>query len=86
MTVNIEVPDYSQENGVESRWEGNFLLETAYVEGSFIIKGNKEGLISLGIQLLTLAQDDVPLHAHLHYDDLNSLEEESVEFIIEKAY
>lgn len=51
-----------------------------------MIKGNKAGLVSLAVQLLALAQEDAPLHTHLHYDDLNSLEEKSVEFIIEKAY
>ena len=36
-------------------------------------------------QLLQLAQNEVPKGYHLHYDEYNSLEDGSVEFIIEKA-
>ena len=34
--------------------------------------------------LLTLAQDEIEEGAHIHLDEYNSLEEDSVELIIEK--
>lgn len=34
--------------------------------------------------LLTLAQDSVPSGTHIHFDDLNSLEDGSIGLIIEK--
>ena len=46
---------------------------------------NKAGLISLANHLLTLAQDEVEDGAHIHLDEHNSLEKDSVDFIIEKA-
>ena len=47
-------------------------------------KGEKSGLISLARHLLTLAQDSVPKHSHIHLDEYNSLEEGSAELINQK--
>ena len=41
-------------------------------------------MISLSRHLLTLAQDSVPSGTHIHFDDLNSLEDGSIGLIIEK--
>jgi hypothetical protein len=41
-------------------------------------------LISLAIHLLTLAQENVPVGSHCHFDEHNSLEHGSKELIIEK--
>ena len=45
------------------------------------IRANKSGLISLARHLLTLVQDSVPKHSHIHLDEYNSLEEGSAELI-----
>ena len=49
-----------------------------------MLKANKEGLESLAKQLLQLSQNERPKGYHLHYDEYYSLEDGSVEFIIEK--
>ena len=47
-----------------------------------VISANREGLISLAGQLTALAEGEPG--DHIHYDDYNSLEEGSVELIIER--
>lgn len=81
----IEIPPYSKEDGLTISWSGNFIIETSYSDKTIQIRANKAGLESLAIQLLTLAQDNVDAGAHIHYDDSNSLEDGSVELIIERA-
>ena len=46
------------------------------------ISANREGLLSLQQQLAALAE--APPGSHIHYDEHNSLEEKSLELIIEK--
>ena len=52
--------------------------------GEFVLSANKDGLISLAIQLLTLAQDKFPSGHHFHYDSYGCLEDNSVAMIIMK--
>ena len=85
MNVTLKLPDYSPETGVPVQWEGNFDVSTSGTADCFIIKANKDGLISLAIQLLTLAQDNVPIGCHIHYDQFNSLEDDSIDLIVQKA-
>ena len=54
-------------------------------DNEILISANKAGLVSLANHLLALAQDDVKIGTHIHFDDLNSLEENSVGLIIEKV-
>lgn len=61
-----------------------FEIKVGVNDGEVIISANKAGLISLAKQMLSLAQDAVPVGYHMHYDEYNSLEEGSVELIIEK--
>ena len=84
MEIKLEIPQYSSDTGFKSEWEYGFEIETRIGEGEFVITANKSGLISLAKQLLTLAQDEVPLGYHLHFDEYNSLEEKSFELIIQK--
>ncbi|MCR8843740.1 hypothetical protein NQ117_08575 [Paenibacillus sp. SC116] len=84
MEMNIQIPKYSKDNGFEFVWENNFTILAEKNEDSIVIKANKEGLLSLATQLLTLAQNEVPVDTHLHYDDFNSLEDGSCEIIIQK--
>ncbi|MDQ0640979.1 hypothetical protein QF042_004544 [Pedobacter sp. W3I1] len=84
MEIIVEIPEYTGE-GLRSEWEYGFEIETKINDGEFLISANKAGLISLAKQLLTLAQDSVPSNYHLHFDEYNSLEEGSVELIIQKV-
>lgn len=64
-------------------WVDGFTIEVK-VEGgaTVVISANKEGLISLAQQLTALAYESSG--SHIHYDAYNSLEEGSVEMIVEK--
>jgi hypothetical protein len=79
--IEIEFPDYSKKNGLRYGWEDGFIISTALEHNAFMINANKAGLISLAKQMLVLAfgPDN---GAHYHYDDLNSLEDDSIELII----
>jgi hypothetical protein len=84
MEIKIEIPNYSESNGIKNNWENGFEIEVKSIDGVIKIKANKEGLKSLANHLLNLAQDEVPIGYHLHLDENNSLKEGSSELIIEK--
>jgi hypothetical protein len=83
--VEVEIPEYRPEKGVHLSWEYGFTIQVRVDEDTVVIRANKPGLISLARQLLTLAQDEVPIGQHTHYDESNSLEDGSCELIIEKV-
>lgn len=85
MEIKIEIPDYTESNGIKYNWENGFKIEVKSIDGGIKIIANKEGLKSLANHLLNLAQDEVPIGYHLHFDENNSLEDESLELIIEKS-
>lgn len=82
--IEIEIPKYNSDNGIEYKWESGFHIETQIEDGIIKIIANKAGLLSLANHLLNLAQDTVPSDHHLHFDEYNSLEDGSAELIIEK--
>ena len=84
MIIEINVPNYRKEEGIKYVWDDNFVIESSIDANVITIKANEAGLRSLARQLLTLAQPDIPSGHHMHYDDLNSLEDGSYELIIEK--
>jgi hypothetical protein len=84
MEISITVPDYNPENGIQFKWEDGFGIEVKTDGETTTIKANKEGLRSLANHLLNLAQENVPAGYHMHFDELNSLEEGSTELIIER--
>ena len=63
-------------------WVDGFSIKVKVESGNVVISANKEGLLSLASQLMTLA--DEVAGSHCHYDEYNSLEEGSCELIIEK--
>ena len=83
--ITIEVPVYSPNEGFKYNWTKGFDIRTNIEGGQIKIVMNKEGLASLANHLLNLAQDGVPSGCHLHLDEHNSLEEGSIDLIIEKA-
>lgn len=84
MTVEIEISEYNSKTGFKYKWENGFKIITELDNHEFVIKANKEGLLSLALNLLALSQSEVPINYHLHLDDLNSLEVGSYPLIIEK--
>lgn len=65
-------------------WEENFSINCSINNTSIIIEANKEGLISLARHLLELAQENVPEFEHIHLDQYNSLDDNSLELIVVK--
>ena len=68
--MNIEWIDGTK---ITVRAEGNEVL----------ISANIQGLLSLAKQLVALAKEEAG--SHIHYDEYNSLEDGSVNLIIEKT-
>lgn len=68
---------------MDMQWEDGFAIRTAIERDAIVLSANREGMLSLSRQLAMLA--DAGPGSHIHYDADNSLEEGSVELIIERA-
>ncbi|MBQ1299695.1 MAG: hypothetical protein IIY25_01125 [Erysipelotrichaceae bacterium] len=64
-------------------WVDGFKLSVKVEDGTVVISGNKEGLLSLANHIATLADEEG--NDHFHLDEHNSLEEGSAELIVEKV-
>jgi len=84
MLIQVDIPDYDAINGIQYNWVLGFEIEIKLINNALLIRANKEGLESLANHLLNLSQNNVPSGAHMHFDENNSLEEGSIELIIEK--
>jgi hypothetical protein len=82
MEVKIYIEDYKIETGLHYQWRAGFSIPVTENQSEIVIAANKEGLISLAIQLLTLAQDNIP--EGNHYDEFDSLEDGSKSLVIVK--
>ncbi len=82
--MNIDIPKYNPENGLQLCWNRGFVIKVFVKNEDVVIAANREGLVSLANHMLNLAQTEVPHGAHLHFDEYNSLEDGSVNLIIEK--
>ncbi len=63
-------------------WIDGFRIEVSEQGEAVLIAANKEGLLSLANHLMELAITDPG--AHFHLDSANSLEDGSLELIVEK--
>ena len=68
---------------MDLNWVDDFSISADIDGDTARIVANTEGLISLANILLALAEENPG--AHLHLDEYNSLEDGSVELVIEKA-
>ena len=69
---------------MEFKWEdGSTIATRIEADGAIVISANAPGLRSLANHLMALA-DEGPTRSHFHLDEHNSLEEHSVELIVEK--
>jgi hypothetical protein len=84
MEINIEIPNYSPNEGIKYKWEKNFEIKVEIDKNTVLISANKAGLMSLANHLLNLSQDKIPSGYHMHFDEINSLEENSAELTIQK--
>lgn len=85
MKQEIEITQYDAKKGIQFNWEKNFAIKVKNENDEVIISANSEGLLSLARHLLTLAQNEVPVGTHIHLDEYNSLEEGSIDLIVEKT-
>ena len=69
---------------MEFNWEDGFTIATRIEDGTIVVSANASGLRSLANHFMALAED-VPKGAHFHLDEFNSLEDHSVELIVEKT-
>ncbi len=84
MKIEIDIPKYDPDIGIQYHWTNSFEVDIRTVNEAVQISANKEGLLSLANHLLNLAQDEVPNGVHLHFDEYNSLEDGLLELIIQK--
>ncbi len=66
---------------MQIRWEEGCSLWVRVDSGMATISANREGLLSLARQLTDLAQERPG--SHIHYDDMNALEDGSDQLIVE---
>lgn len=66
---------------MELHWQGNETIIITNRVNEVLLSANRQGLRSLGNILLALAEEEPG--SHIHLDEYNSLEEGSVELIIE---
>ena len=69
---------------MELRWEDGFSIAVKIQDNTVTITANSQGLLSLANHITALSQERGH-GAHIHLDQYNSLEENSVELIIEKC-
>ncbi|MBQ8833493.1 MAG: hypothetical protein IJ001_12630 [Oscillospiraceae bacterium] len=83
MKAEVEIQPY--DGSIHLTWTEGFEIICREDHGAVHIRANAEGLKSLASLCLTLAQETVPEYSHVHLDEFNSLEDGSVELIIEKG-
>ena len=66
---------------MELHWQGNETIIVTNRVNEVLLSANRQGLRSLGNILLALAEEGPG--SHIHLDEYNSLEEGSVDLIIE---
>jgi hypothetical protein len=83
--ANIEIGTDSSERGLQLAWVEGFTLEVAVNDGEVLIRADVAGLQSLAAHLLTLADEGVPVGAHVHLEPGAELEDRSMSLIVERA-
>ena len=68
---------------MEFKWEEGFAIATRIENDTIVLTANAAGLRSLANHLMALA-DEKSACSHFHLDVYNSLEDNSVELIVEK--
>jgi hypothetical protein len=68
--VVVSVPVYDPVRGLSRTWPANYRLNfEVTAHGEVVIRGDKAGLRGLAVQLLALAEQDVPDRYHHRIDD-----------------
>ena len=67
---------------MEINWQTGFTIHVREARDAIVISANREGLLSLADILTALAEE--PAGTHIHLDEYNSLEDGSLELILER--
>lgn len=68
---------------MELKWQEGFKIRVRAEDGAMVLSANREGLLSLADHFAALAEETPG--SHIHFDEYNSLEESSVELIVERV-
>ena len=68
---------------MDLHWEEGFTIDVRVINGTAVVRANREGLLSLANHLRTLAE--APAGSHIHLDQGNALEDGSTELILERT-
>jgi hypothetical protein len=85
MKTVVDVPPYDPVKGLHLEWDDGFEIEVEIQGHEIVIGGNPAGLTSLARHLLTLAQTDAPVGAHVHLTANQELES-NVDLILQKSF
>ena len=69
---------------MQFNWEEGYTIATRIENDAIVITANAAGLRSLANHFLALA-DEESTRSHFHLDEYNSLEDHSVELVVEKV-
>ncbi len=68
---------------MELKWREGFTISVRVEnDGAVVLAANREGMLSLANHFAALAEE--PPGSHIHFDEANSLEENSVGLIVER--
>jgi hypothetical protein len=82
MEITLSVPTYDRYKGIEIKWVDGHQISVAIENNEVIIHANPQGLRTLAIQLLTLAQEGMPSGNHIHLGDSSGLDEGSMDLTL----
>ena len=68
---------------MEFKWEEGFSISVRCEGGQVVICANKAGLLSMANHLKALVEESAG--GHFHLDQNNSLEEGSIQLVVEKS-
>jgi hypothetical protein len=80
--VTVKVPIYKPDRGLPRVWPDGYALKVEMHERYVSIVGDANGLRGLAVQLLALAEEDVPTGYADDLDDLGELDSDSVQLTI----
>ena len=69
MKISIDVPPYSNDEGLDVIWESDGDFNIVISENEITLEANEKALLALGTQMIYLATQNVPNGSHVHYDD-----------------
>lgn len=83
MKIEIDLPDYDG-IGVDVIWEENADYTLDVFDDEVVLKANREGLLSLGKEMIYFAENNLQEGSHIHYDSFFTGKDRDYALILEK--